>query len=90
MCPNNKNPDTRKTCFSRIDQAMANGTSSYTPFDGKSLSCDWKHCEFKLDCKHFLWVNVGHCTAEPTGTSSSTAFMDQYRAIVNGYDLIAH
>jgi hypothetical protein len=89
VCPNTKNPDVRKNCFSRIDQSMASGSRGYTPFNGKSLSCDWKHCEFAMSCKHFLWVNIGHCTAESAATAPSTAFMDQYRALMDGYDLLS-
>jgi len=89
MCPNTKNPSTRQTCFTKMEQAVINNTRSYTPYNGTSISCNWQKCEFNLNCRHFLWKNIGHCDATSTTNGGSTAFMDQYKAILDGYDLLS-
>lgn len=85
LCPSgNKTADAANACAARLQSAFASGDRTYTPFQGKSIQCDWKGCTWEWKCKPIKGSVELACDILNTSPKTTTTFMDEYAAYLSG------
>lgn len=82
FCPSYKDKTKREDCRQRVVAHLLGRQAlprTYSPFSGTSLRCDFKKCEFTVECGETT------CVFRVPTDKPSTSFVDELNAYMTGY-----
>ena len=89
MCPFAHNLDKQNKCQLNLENSQTNEEAKfYSPFKGKTLSCDQIKCKAHFECSFTnAAFNPGACKlVNDSPIEKSTAFTDDYNFIINAFE----
>ena len=88
LCPSGlKTKEGSLACISSIQKAYAENNTTYTPFKGHSIQCDFKGCTWEWKCKPIKDSSELSCDIINTSRPDTDTFMKEYAAYRRGLKL---
>ncbi len=88
MCPFAHNNEKQEACQKNLEASLTNEEAKfYSPFRGKTLSCDKVRCKAHFECSFTSAAfNPGACKlVNENPSEKSTAFADDYNYLINAF-----
>jgi hypothetical protein len=88
LCPISGSHDYRRVCREKLDLSLLTFDSTFNPFRGPQLECDFKGCKAEFKCKlmrHPNLKNAKICYTSMKSRSSATTLINEYEAYLSGF-----
>lgn len=85
MCPFAHDFEKQNECRANLENSLtSNDLATYSPFKGKTLSCDRERCKAHFNCSSMnAAFNPGNCSLESETEEDSTTFTDEYKFFIS-------
>lgn len=93
LCPMKVGADLRQQCIQELEASLHGGDPTYSPFKGVQLQCDFQGCAVNYECKAVPMIDLlveGSCTDNPSTREKATTLTREYRAYLEGYQLMGY
>jgi hypothetical protein len=85
LCPISQQKPLREACREKL---VSHAATNYSPYNGRSLQCDFNGCRFEMNCKKAFWglVKPKSCSLDNPATSAGNTLLVEYESYMNGFE----
>lgn len=86
LCPYGHNAEKQAECINALESSLTDESSTYSPFRGVTLNCDFKKCYARFDCPGLkASLAPGSCKLRNERPGKNSTFTNEYRFLIESY-----